>query len=125
MAEGNFPLNDQKKKVLFNDSKENSNTTNAQFFKRGRVEAGDITDPNIILDESNPSMSIESHNYERLKSTRQQTTFKAANANRGFSPPVKLASQKVDDIEETVQMEEAQNPFIAKNEDIETTVNFE
>ena len=70
MAEGNFPLNDQKKTVLFNDQKENENTTNAQFFNRGRVEAGDITDPNIILDDSNPSISQESHNYERLKSTR-------------------------------------------------------
>jgi hypothetical protein len=67
MAEGNFPLNDHKKTVLFNDQKENENTTNAHFFNRGKC---DITDPNIILDDSNPSISVESHNYERLKSTR-------------------------------------------------------
>ena len=103
MAEGNFPLNDHKKTVLFNDQKENENTTNAHFFNRGKC---DITDPNIILDDSNPSISVESHNYERLKSTRQQTTFKAANANRGFSPPVKLAGSKVAQIEESAQLDE-------------------
>jgi hypothetical protein len=35
MAPGGFPLNEQKKIVVFNDQKENENTANAKFFIRG------------------------------------------------------------------------------------------
>jgi len=56
----------EKKYVNFVESKENENSTNKQFFRRG---SPDKTDPNMILDEeSEPSMSQD---YERLKSTRQ------------------------------------------------------
>jgi hypothetical protein len=47
------------------------------------------SDPSISYDQS------ESHNYDRLKSTRHQNNFKTKNLKRGFSPPIKITeSQK-------------------------------
>jgi hypothetical protein len=73
---------DEKKVVPFN-GKENEDSNNKislrreQFFQRGNpAQNPDFTDPNMIIgteQESDPSISYdqsESHNYDRLKSTR-------------------------------------------------------
>ena len=126
-AEGKFPCNEKKTVVFNNEQKENENSTNAHFFNRAKVSQ-DITDPNIILDsESDPSISHESHDYARLKSTRQQTTFKAKNVNRGFSPPVKLGAknEKIENLEITVQMEDPPVTQGAPTENLDVTVQME
>jgi len=62
-------------------------------FTRGNPTT---TDPSALIADSSEDDENPAHNesidvdYARLKSTRQQVTFKAKNLKRKFSPPIKM-----------------------------------
>lgn len=66
-------------------------------FTRGNPTT---TDPSALLADSSDDEDNPGHNesidvdYSRLKSTRQQVTFKAKNLKRRFSPPIKMTQSR-------------------------------